>query len=233
MKNVMSLQNIKFRYKKGKYILNDLNMDIPKGEVIAIAGPNGIGKSTLIKHLNGLLKPESGEIYLNERAVKDYKELRKSVQIVFQNPDEQIFFPGVEDDIVFGLRNRGLDEDTINEKLENILDILNIKHLRHRNFFNLSFGEKKKVAFAGVLILTPEILVLDEPTIGIDPWAKPQFLELIKEMSEHSTIVIASHDFDVLKLVDRIYLMSEGKVHGTYDSFEQFFNHMNEVKIKS
>lgn len=229
----MQLKNIKFKYKGGEYILNDLNMDIPKGKMIAVAGPNGIGKSTLIKHLNGLLKPNFGEIYLNDEIVKDYKKLRKSVGIVFQNPDEQVFFPGVEDDIVFGLRNQGLDENTIKEKLENVLDVLNIKHLRHRNFFNLSFGEKKKVAFAGILILSPDILILDEPTIGIDPWAKPQFLDLIKEMSEHSTIVIASHDFDILKLVDHIYLLSEGNIHGIYDSFEQFIEHMNEVKIIS
>ncbi len=229
---ILELKNINYKYKKGEMVLNDLSMSIQRGKLTAIAGPNGVGKSTVIKLMNGLLSPDSGQIYLDNKLIKDSKILTKRVGVVFQNPDEQVFFPNVEDDILFALRNRGVSKETLEEKLIDTLKTLKIEHLRQRNFFNLSFGEKKKVAFAGIFITHPDILVLDEPTIGIDPWVKEHFIQLILEMKKSATIVVATHDLDLLRVVDEIQLMSDGKIVGIYDTFNEFKQNMSIANIK-
>lgn len=227
----MEFKDITFGYSGDELILSNLNFKIEQGKFIAIAGPNGSGKTTLIKHLNGLHKPKSGEVIFKGEKVKDFKELTSHVGIVFQNPDEQVFFPNVEDDIAFGLRNIGIEESEIEKRVNNVLKTLRLSKLRKRSFFNLSFGEKKKVAFAGVLVTSPDIMVLDEPTIGLDPWSKTDFLDLMLEMKKRSTLIVATHDFDVLKIVDRILMMWEGKIIGDYNDFDTFKKNMDNIKL--
>lgn len=223
---IFELCDITYGYEKGNPILDGLNLKITGGKLIAIAGPNGSGKTTLIKHLNGLHKPDSGEIYFKGKPVKKFSHLTEHVGIVFQNPDEQVFFPNIEDDIAFGLRNMDVPEDRIKEKVNSVMKTLKISKLKGRSFFNLSFGEKKKVAFAGVLVTSPDIMVLDEPTIGLDPWSRQQFLEMIMDMKHHSTLIVVTHDFDLLKIVDEIHFLWDGKFIGVYDNFEEFKSNM-------
>lgn len=223
---IFELQNINFSYSKGHSILHNLNMKVTHGKLIAIAGPNGSGKTTLIKHFNGLHKPQSGMILFKGKPVKNFKHLTEHVGMVFQNPDEQVFFPNVEDDLAFGLRNFSVPEDEIKKCIDKTLKALKIEKLRHRSFFNLSFGEKKKIAFAGVMITSPDIMVIDEPTIGLDPWSKQAFLDMILEMRNHATVIVVSHDFDLLKIVDEIHFLYDGKIIDIYEDFEKFKENM-------
>lgn len=229
---LIELKDIIFGYEKNKPILNKLNLTITHGKLIAIAGPNGSGKTTLIKHLNGLHKPDEGKVLYKGVPVKKSDHLTEHVGIVFQNPDEQVFFPNPVDDIAFGLRNLGVEEEEINRRVDEVMSTLKIKKLKGRNFFNLSFGEKKKVAFAGVLVTSPDIMVLDEPTIGLDPWSRDEFFDLILEMKKHSTVIVVSHDFDLLKLVDEIHFLWEGEIIDVYDDFEEFKNNMHNITIQ-
>ncbi|MCY3413377.1 MAG: ABC transporter ATP-binding protein [Candidatus Heimdallarchaeota archaeon] len=226
---VFELRDINFCYTKGHNVLKNLNMKITHGKLIAIAGPNGSGKTTLIKHFNGLHKPQSGMILFKGKPVENHRHLTEHVGIVFQNPDEQIFFPSVEDDLAFGLRNFKVPEDEIKRRVDNVLKALKIEKLRYRSFFNLSFGEKKKIAFAGVMITSPDIMVIDEPTIGLDPWSKEDFLEMILEMKKHHTVIVVSHDYDLLKIVDEIHFLWEGEIKAVYEDFEEFKENMFKV----
>ncbi|MHA2033233.1 MAG: AAA family ATPase, partial [Candidatus Kariarchaeaceae archaeon] len=127
------------------------------------------------------------------------------------------------------LRNLQFPEDEIKRRVNNVLETLKIQKLRGRSFFNLSFGEKKKVALAGVMVTSPDIMVLDEPTIGLDPWSRKQFLELILEVKKHCTLVVVTHDFDLLKIVDEIHFMWDGSVIDVYQDFTEFENNMYKV----
>jgi cobalt/nickel transport system ATP-binding protein len=230
---ILEFQNISFSYNKnGPLVLDQLDFKIEKNKFVAIAGPNGAGKTTLIKHFNGLLKPNFGDIYHDGEIIKSSKHLTEHIGIVFQNPDEQVFFPKVRDDIVFGLRNRGINSEDIKTKTEEIINQLKISNLIDRSFFSLSFGEKKKVAFAGILITQPDVLVLDEPTIGLDPWAKNHFLDLIESFKSPSrAIICATHDFDLIKRADEIYLLWDGKLSHPLKNFEEFSEEMKKIKL--
>ena len=221
-KELVKLEDVWFKYNKEQYVLKRVNFSVREKEIIGIAGPNGSGKTTLVKHLNGLLKPVKGKVLLEGEEVKKPRELTKYVGMVFQNPEDQVFFPIVEEDIAFGLRNMGLEEKEVEKRVNYALEVLKINHLRERSFFRLSFGEKKKVSIAGVLAMQPPIMVLDEPTLGLDPWSKNDFIMLIKEIGKKSTLVITTHDFDVLKNVDRIVFLRDGEIKGEYDSFRKF-----------
>jgi len=216
-----------YRSNKGNITsLKGINLDIREGELLAIAGPNGSGKSTLIKHFNGLIDVQRGSIDINgERITKKNKKLlRKQIGLVFQNPEEQIFYPVVYDDIAFGPRNMHLSEEQIRKKVEHALEEAQIGHLRNRSTFALSYGEKKRVAFAGILALDPKIIVLDEPTVGVDPWAKPSMINTILNFRKHHTVVLVTHDLNLLKIAERIALLWEGKLRGIFDSYEDFYH---------
>ncbi len=220
--NILKLENIWFAYEKGKYVLKDISLSILKGDKIGIVGPNGSGKTTLIKHLNGLLSPEKGRIFYNGYEVKKRRELTRHVGLVFQNPEDQVFFPIVEEDIAFGPRNQGLKEEEVFTRVKEAMEYLKITHLAKRSFFSLSFGEKKKVSIAGVLAMRPEIMVLDEPTLGFDPWSKKEFLEIIDEVSKRSAIVITTHDLEVLDHVNRIIMIMDGQIKEEFVDKKEF-----------
>ncbi len=220
----ISVQNLFHRYDKHRYALNDVSLNVKRGEFICIAGPNGSGKTTLIKHLNGLLKTQQGLVKIFGRSVngKNKRFIQHNIGIVFQNPDEQIFFPTVKEDLAFGPRNMGLEEEKIAEKVDMVLELLGISHLKERVALNLSFGEKKRVAFAGILAMDPKIVVLDEPTLGVDPWSKPNMMETIERISRDRTVILTTHDLDLMKRAERIILLWEGQVRKEYRTFDDF-----------
>jgi cobalt/nickel transport system ATP-binding protein len=224
--SALSIHNLSYKYAKNQPdVLRNISANFPLHKMTAIVGPNGAGKTTLIKHFNGFFLPQNGEIFVNGQALnkKSRKTIQKQIGIVFQNPDEQIFYPKVYDDVAFGPRNMNLSLREIRERVTQAGELAQISHLMDRITFNLSFGEKKKVAIAGILAMRPEILVLDEPTLGIDPWAKSHFITLIRSFCPEKTVIVITHDFEIIKSVDYIILIKEGEVKGKYIDFNSFY----------
>lgn len=223
---ILEVRNLSFRYaRKYPTVLRDISASFDKNRLTIIAGPNGSGKTTLMKHFNGLILPQQGKVIVfgNSVTKKNRKSIQKMVGLVFQNPDEQIFYPKVYDDIAFGPRNMKLSGKEVEERVTTALEEVSITHLKNRITFNLSFGEKKKVAFAGMLAMQPEVIILDEPTIGIDPWSKPKMIEIIKSFRRKRTVIVITHDFDMMKIADRIVLLKDGQIKGDFSSFEDFY----------
>ncbi len=222
---VIEVKNLSFRYsRKRPIVLHDVSINFARNNLTIIAGPNGSGKTTLMKHFNGLLLPQQGEIFVFQKKIskKNKREIQKLVGLVFQNPDEQIFFPKVYQDVAFGPKNMRLPCNLVKERVEKALEEVQISDLKDRVTFNLSFGEKKKVAFAGILAMEPDIIVLDEPTAGIDPWIKPKMIDIIRSFTKSRTVIVITHDFDLMKIADRIILIKQGKVEGDFLSFREF-----------
>lgn len=168
--HLIETRNLTHTYNKTIDALKGVDFIAGRKQRIAIIGANGAGKSTLFKHFNGILKPTSGDVLIHGEPItkSNIKEVRKSVGIVFQNSDDQVFSPTVEQDVAFGPTNLGLDEHTIEHRVSEVLKILDVEHLKDRPPHHLSGGEKKRVAIAGVLAMEPQVLVLDEPTAGLD-----------------------------------------------------------------
>ncbi|MEW5759765.1 MAG: ABC transporter ATP-binding protein [Candidatus Thermoplasmatota archaeon] len=205
---IIEAKNISYTYDDGTVALKNIKIDIEEGEKIAIMGPNGAGKSTLLHLLCCIKIPSEGELKLFNIHVKKHNanELRKRIGIIFQDPDDQIFMPRVWDDVAFGPINLGLEEKEVRRRVEKYIDFVGIKELENRVPHHLSYGEKKKVAIAGVLAMEPEILLLDEPTANLDPRAQRDFIELIKSLKK--TIVLATHDINLASiLADRGYIL--------------------------
>jgi len=200
--------------------LKDINLKIEDGEFIGIIGHTGSGKSTLIQHMNGLMKATSGGIYFNGQDIYDedfnMKELRSKVGLVFQYPEHQLFETTIFDDVCFGPKNLGLDKATVELRAYEALKSVNFPdELFYQPPFDLSGGQKRRVAIAGVLAMKPEVLILDEPTAGLDPAGRDEILGLISKMHKELgiTIILVSHSMeDVAKYVDRIIVMNQGSV---------------------
>ena len=195
---------------------------------IAVIGPNGAGKSTLFKHFNGILKPTSGEVLVRGEPItrENIREVRKFVGIVFQNPDDQIFSPTVEQDIAFGPTNLGFDEATVARRVGEALSLLGIEDLRERVPHHLSGGEKKRVAIAGILAMEPQVLVLDEPTAGLDPRGVADLVAFVNRLPDEygMTVIFSTHQVDlVAEMADYVYVMDRGKVAAT-GSVEEIFD---------
>lgn len=201
--------------------LDDINMEIETGEFIGLIGHTGSGKSTLVQHLNGLIKPTSGKIIIDgiditEKTVK-LSDIRRRVGLVFQYPEHQLFEETVYKDIAFGPRNLGLSESEIDERIREAMEVVKLPfdELKDRSPFELSGGQKRRVAIAGVFAMKPEILILDEPTSGLDPQTRDEVLEEIKTLHDRykNTIILVSHSMeDVAKLVSRIIVMHGNKI---------------------
>ena len=200
--------------------LDDINLEISDGEFIGIIGHTGSGKSTLIQHLNGLVKATSGAIYFHGQDIydKDFdmRELRNRVGLVFQYPEHQLFETTIFDDVCFGPMNQGLSKKEAGLRAFEALRSVGIKEeLFYQSPFELSGGQKRRVAIAGVLAMKPEILILDEPTAGLDPGGRDEILDLITRMHRERgmTVILVSHSMeDVAKYVNRIIVMNQGKV---------------------
>lgn len=229
--SVLSVKNLIYGYSKGtpfeKGALNDVSVDFKQGEIVAVIGHTGSGKSTLLQHLNGLLKADSGEILFEGENIHSTKEaLRKcrfNVGLCFQYPEQQLFESTVYKDIAFGPTNMGLSEEEIKKRVYEAIGFVNLtEDYLQKSPFDLSGGEKRRVAIAGVIAMKPKVLILDEPTAGLDPVGKQNLLKLITDYNKTtgSTVIFVSHNMDDVALVaDRVLVMSDGKIHldGTVD----------------
>jgi cobalt/nickel transport system ATP-binding protein len=222
--HLIETRDLCYSYPNKVTALDRINFIAPRNARIAVIGSNGAGKSTLFKHFNGIFRPTSGSILVRGEPItkQNIKEIRKFIGIVFQNPDDQIFSPTVEQDVAFGPTNLGLDEDTIHHRVHESLRILGIGQLAERVPHHLSGGEKKRVAIAGVIAMEPEVLVLDEPTAGLDPRGVADLNLFINSLSKKygMTVVFSTHDVGLVpEIADFIYVMDKGRVvaSGTVD----------------
>ncbi len=221
---MIKIENLNYIYKKGlpdeKAALTDINLEIEDGDFVAIIGHTGSGKSTLIQHLNALIRPTSGTITIDGVDVTDksvnLKSIRQKVGLVFQYPENQLFEETVYDDIAFGPKNSGLSDDEIKERVYKAISLVNIdESLLEKSPFELSGGQKRRVAIAGVLSMHPEILILDEPTAGLDPLGRDMLLELLTKLHKETkmTVIFVSHSMeDVAKVANTVIVMNEGMV---------------------
>ncbi len=217
--------------------LNDICLTIPDGQFIGIIGHTGSGKSTLMQHLNGLIRASSGHIYFNGKDIydKDFdsKELRSKVGLVFQYPEHQLFEIDVFSDVCFGPKNLGLDKKEVELRAYDALKKVGLPdELFYQSPFELSGGQKRRVAIAGVLAMKPEVLILDEPTAGLDPKGRYEILQQIRQLQTETgiTILLVSHSMeDVAEYVDRIIVMNKGSVMFD-DTPRQVFGHYKELE---
>ncbi|WP_122641161.1 energy-coupling factor transporter ATPase [Romboutsia sp. Marseille-P6047] len=219
--------------------LDNISFEIEDKDFVGIIGHTGSGKSTLIQHLNGILKPSYGEIYINDFNITDpdlnLTEIRKRVGVVFQYPEYQLFEETVEKDIAFGPSNLGLDSEEINNRVKLSMKSvgLNYEEYKDKSPFELSGGQKRRVAIAGVIAMNPEVLILDEPTAGLDPGGRDEIFELIRTLhKDHNmTIILSSHSMDdMAKLAKTIIVMNGGKIEFMGTPREVFNSHANRLK---
>ena len=225
--NIIETRNLTHVYRGKITALDGINFTARPGERIAIIGANGAGKSTLFKHFNGILKPTSGEILIKGKSIcsENILEVRKTVGVVFQDPDDQIFAPTVKQDVAFGPMNLGLGIEEIEKRVRESLETVRLTGFEERAPHHLSTGEKKKVAIAGILAMQPEVLVLDEPTAGLDPGGAMRLIKLINGMNRYLgiTTIISTHEVDIVPmLADRVCIMSKGKIIGDGTPLEIF-----------
>lgn len=223
--SVLEVKNLSHIYSEGtpfeKVAIDNISLKIEKGEFIGLVGHTGSGKSTFIQHLNGLLKPSSGEVYVQGKSISGARinlvEVRQKVGLVFQYPEHQLFEETVEKDIAFGPMNLGLTNDEIEVRVKEAMKSVGLSYEEYKDSspFELSGGQKRRVAIAGVLAMEPEILILDEPTAGLDPMGSREILdEIVNIYKEREiTIVLVSHNMeDVAKYTSRMVVMSAGKI---------------------
>ncbi len=210
---VVVAHGLSYAYPDGQQALRNVSFAIGPGESVGLIGSNGAGKSTLLLHLNGVLRPTAGEIRIHDLSVMaaNLAEVRQRVGMVFQDPDDQLFMTTVQDDVAFGPLNMGLPLGEVQARVAQALATVGATHLATRAPYRLSGGEKRLVAIAGVLAMSPSILVLDEPSAGLDPAARRRLIQLLAGI-EH-TRLIATHDLDlVLDLCQRVLVMREGVI---------------------
>ena len=217
---IIETRNLMHEYRSGSTkALNGIDFCVKPGERIVLLGANGAGKSTLFKHLNGILKPTSGEVIIKGQSIDktNIKDVRRTVGVVFQDPDDQIFSPTVAQDVAFGPMNLGLSEKEIERRVKRALEMVRLTGYEDRAPHHLSGGEKKRVAIAGILAMKPEVLILDEPTTGLDPGAAARLMRMIMEMNRNLgiTMIIATHEVDLVPaFAQRICVLSTGKIIG-------------------
>lgn len=221
---------VSFTYQEGTRALEDVNFWVDPGEFVAMLASNGSGKTTLIKVIVGLLDPHRGMVKLNGREVRTIprKELYQQVGLVLQNPIDQLFAATVEEDVAYGPRNLGLSESEVQERVDEALHNVAAEELRCRAIHHLSFGEQKRVSMAGVLAMRPSVLVLDEPTAGLDPAGEALMMRLLNRLNRQQgiTVILATHSVDLLPLfADRIYVLRRGKVLRQGPADEIFCDH--------
>lgn len=213
MHHTIEVENLFFAYPDGHQALNGVSLRIAPGEKVALLGPNGAGKSTLILHLNGILQPKAGVVRAAGMEVgeKTLGRVRAAVGLVFQNPDDQLFSPTVFDDVAFGPIYQGLKPAEVRARVDEALSAVGMLAYKERVSHHLSAGEKKRIAIATVLSMRPEILVLDEPTAGLDPRGRRTLINLLRDLDQ--TMLVATHDIRmVLELFPRVVIMDEGRI---------------------
>ncbi|MCI5997087.1 MAG: energy-coupling factor transporter ATPase [Parvimonas sp.] len=231
----ISFKNVSYIYGEKtpfeKLALDNVSFEIKKGEFVGIIGHTGSGKSTLIQHFNGLLKPKSGNVIIGNENTKDKNfvksKIRYKIGLVFQYPEYQLFEETIEKDIAFGPKNMGLDDKEVMKRVKDAMKVVGLDYetKKDKSPFEISGGQKRRVAIAGILAMKPEILILDEPTAGLDPKGRDELFSQIRKLYEESniTVVLISHSMeDVAKLVNRIIVMKDGKIHFDKPTREAF-----------
>jgi len=212
MDEVIRIEDLSYAYPDGRQALSGINLNVRRGESVALIGPNGAGKSTLLLHLNGILQG-SGRVTVFSLPVaeKNLKEIRRRLGLVFQNPDDQLFSPTVYEDVAFGPLYQGLGPEEVAACVTSALAAVSMQAYTRRISHHLSTGEKKRIAIATVLSMKPEVLVLDEPTAGLDPRARRGLINLLRELPV--TMLAASHDLRMVsELFPRMVVMDEGRI---------------------
>lgn len=254
------LEEVSYIYSEGtayeKRALDNVSLEIPDGQFVGIIGHTGSGKSTLIQHFNGLIKPTYGQVYYNDRDINRHaksksgkkkddakiesismRELRSHVGLVFQYPEHQLFEATVLEDVCYGPKNMGLDKEAAIKKAKEALEQVNFPtDLYDESPFDLSGGQKRRVAIAGVLAMDPDVLVLDEPTAGLDPAGRDEILDEIKKLQQERkiTVILVSHSMeDVARYVDRIIVMNQGKAvyDGTPAEVFSHYKHLEQMGL--
>ena len=237
------VKNLTYIYDEGmpfaSKAIDDISFEIKDRDFVGLIGHTGSGKSTLIQHLNGLIKPSSGEIFINDFNItgenQNLTEIRKRVGIVFQYPEYQLFEETVEKDIAFGPGNLGLDEAEISKRVKNSMEAVGLDYetYKDKSPFDLSGGQKRRVAIAGVIAMNPEVLILDEPTAGLDPGGRDEIFNLIKKLHRDNniTIILSSHSMDdMAKLAQTIIVMNHGKIEFMGTPREVFTSHADKLR---
>lgn len=213
---LIEVEDLHFRYHDGTPALQGITLKIDQGEKVAILGPNGAGKSTLLLHLNGIYHAQQGVVRVAGEKITRANEswVRGKVGLVFQDPDDQVFSPTVWDDVAFGPLNQGLDRTTVEARVMEALQAVGMWDLRARAPHHLSYGQKKRVAIAGILAMNPEIIILDEPTAFLDPAGQRALLEILEKLhARGKTIIIATHDVDLAaEWATSVIFLKEGKL---------------------
>lgn len=237
---IIKTENLSYVYSEGTpyehHAVNNVNIEIEKGSFVGLIGHTGSGKSTLIQHLNGLLRPTSGKIYIDGEDIwanpKDIRKVRFKVGLVFQYPEHQLFEETVRKDISFGPKNMGLSEEEINTRVLEAAKLTGLtEDYLEKSPFELSGGEKRRVAIAGVLAMRPEVLVLDEPTAGLDPKGREFILSEIKNYHERTgaTIILVSHSMeDVARFASHVLIMNHSEV-AMYGETREVFKRVDEL----
>lgn len=237
---IIKTENLNYVYSEKtpfeKSALKNVNIEIEEGEFVGIIGHTGSGKSTLVQHFNGLVKPTSGKIFVDGKDIweneKDIASLRFKVGLVFQYPEYQLFDETVASDIAFGPRNMGLDEEEIKARVQMAAHYVGLTdEILAKSPFDLSGGQKRRAALAGVLAMKPKVLILDEPTAGLDPIGRDTILSRISKFREESntTVLLVSHSMeDVAKVADKVLVMNQGQAV-MYDTVEKVYAHSDEL----
>ena len=239
----IKVRNLTYIYDEGmpfeNRAIDDISFDIEDNDFVGLIGHTGSGKSTLIQHLNGLLKPSLGSIYINNFEITqndiNLTEIRKRVGVVFQYPEYQLFEESIEKDIAFGPGNMGLDQEEITKRVKASMEAVGLDYEKYREKspFELSGGQKRRVAIAGVIAMDPEVLILDEPTAGLDPGGREEIFELIKKLhrERNITVILSSHSMDdMAKLVKTLIVMNKGKIEFMGNPREVFNNNAHRLK---
>jgi len=215
--HLLEARNLSYIYHDGTRALDDLNFIAKRGEIVTVLGVNGAGKTTLLKHFNGILKPTSGTILVKGEPIakRNILDVRKTVGLVFQDPDDQLFAPTVRQDVAFGPMNLGLPKDVVEHRVETSLELVGMTGYEDKVPHHLSSGQKKRVAIAGILAMEPQVMVLDEPTANLDPNGVAMMGQLIRRLNDDfgMTIIVATQDVDEVPLfADRVVILSKGRV---------------------
>ncbi|MEA5050139.1 MAG: energy-coupling factor transporter ATPase [Oscillospiraceae bacterium] len=216
MQNIIEFKNVSFEYTAGTKVLDDITLSIGRGDFVAVVGANGSGKSTLAKHMNGVFAPTSGTVLVNGIDTADEDRLydvRRTVGMVFQNPDNQIVATIVEEDVAFALENLGVEPSEIRRRVDEAIEAVGMTKHKLESPAKLSGGQKQRVAIAGILAMAPDCIVLDEPTAMLDPRGKKRVMSIVQQLNERGiTVVLITHFMDEAALARRVVALSHGRI---------------------
>lgn len=234
-----SVKNVSYKYPDGTHALTDINLEVKRGEFIGLLGANGSGKTTLLRVMDKLLKGVEGSVYLDGVDIKTLspKDIYKKVGLVFQNPDDQLFAPTLFEDVAFGPTNMGFASKEVEERVMSALNEVELTGLERKSVHNLSFGQRKRACIAGLLAMGHEMLLLDEPTAGLDPMGEYKMMGLLQKLNRGNgvTIVMATHSVDLVPVfLDRLYILSRGKIKrgGTPEEVFNAPDDMANIKLR-